>query len=102
MPMGRLLSPRDKTCVHTLFTSDVTYTIRNPRIVEGARNLKGPQPILCYSFATLCKIQLRAQNLTLQEGPNILRYATDLHGGSSLALGIEFKTGRLQVRDHNH
>ncbi|GFX77717.1 hypothetical protein TNCV_1106341 [Trichonephila clavipes] len=34
--------------------------------------------MLRYGFAILCKIRLGAQNLTLQGGPNILRYTTGL------------------------
>ncbi|GFW74088.1 hypothetical protein TNCV_4176351 [Trichonephila clavipes] len=54
-------------------TSGVTYT---PGSRRGSWILEEPKYKLCYCFAILCKIRFGAQNQTLQEGPNILRYAS--------------------------
>ncbi|GFV63927.1 hypothetical protein TNCV_3788001 [Trichonephila clavipes] len=55
--------------------SCVTYT---PASRGGDWILKSPKPdmLSTYGFATLCRIRLGTQNLTLQESPNNHRCAT--------------------------
>ncbi|GFW55737.1 hypothetical protein TNCV_121211 [Trichonephila clavipes] len=46
----------------------------NPRIA-GGQGSKVPKPD-CRQVPTLCKVQIRGQNLTLERAPNVLRYTT--------------------------
>ncbi|GFX91862.1 hypothetical protein TNCV_3576921 [Trichonephila clavipes] len=73
---------------HRIIKTHVQYFCRNDgnKMVTPVAERTPPQSPLCgggpkpdyHHVPTLCKTQLRAPNLTLQCGPNVLRYTTGL------------------------